>query len=248
MLLEFDFQQLPFDQAIEFLAERVNLDTDSWLEGQGVVQDANFTVAKAKGDLLQEIRKALDQAIANGVSVDEFTKIFNEIADRWADNWNLNGSNAWRSQLIYQTNLRTAYAAGRYNQMTTPRNLRRRRFWQWRHGGSVQPRLAHLALDGKVFEVANGEGELTPQARSFFVDGGMYPPIGFGCKCQVFSMSQEDLDDRGLTAEPVPQVGKTIEVRDERGIKKNTTLKPDKGFDFVPGQSNREINPIGRGF
>lgn len=209
-------EQLPFKEAIEYLAQKTNLDTDSWIEGQGIVQDVAFTVAGAKGQVLQDIRDAVTLAIEQGISIADFAKQFDAIADRYVNNWSLKGDRAWRGQLIYEQNLRNAYAAGRYAQMTQPDVLKLRPYWQWRHGDSRAPRLSHLALDGKVFR-AN--------------DLPFMPPAGFGCRCQIFSLSQRDLDHQGLKVESL-KLGNEVEVVDpSNGTTRTVKLLPDKGFE-----------------
>jgi len=207
-----EWTRLPFDEAIAYFKGKTAIDTDSYLEGQGVAQDVAFTVAKAKGDLLVEIKEAVQAAIVNGQSIESFTKMFNAIADRWSPDWLGKGDRAWRSQLIYENNLRTAYAAGRYTQMTEPDVLEKRPYWQWRHGGSARPRPAHLAIDGKVFT-----------ADQLFFQAGGFPPCGFNCRCKVFSLAPTDLSKRGLLVSEPPEVGAIV----------------DKGWSFVPGKTDR---------
>ena len=197
--------QLPFSEAIDYLADKISIDTDSWLDGAGTVQQVAFTVAGTKGNLLQEIRNAVDDAINNGISIADFTKRFDTIADSYVDNWQLKGDRAWRSQLIYDQNLRQAYGAGRYRQLTEPETLKRRPFWQYRHGDSRVPRPTHLAMDGKVFPA----GSLK-----------CHVPAGFNCRCQIFSLSQRDIDREGLTVE-------------------NVEFEADKGFNYLPGKQPR---------
>jgi Phage Mu protein F like protein len=217
--------QLPFQGAIDYFAEKTNLDTDSWIEGQGIVQQAAFTVAGAKGALLQDIRTATAKAINQGISIAEFAKEFDKIADRYSANWELKGDRAWRGQLIYEQNLRQAYAAGRYAQMTDPETLRRRPYWQWKHGDSRNPRPVHLALDGKVFPA---------DSLPFHV------PAGFGCKCQIFSLSQRDIDRENLTVETLIP-GQDINYTDPKtGQTRPIKLEPDKGFEWKP---DRNLTP-----
>jgi hypothetical protein len=180
--------QLKFQEAIDFLADKLNLDTDSWIEGQGLVQQVAFTVAGAKGSLLQDIRDAVDLAINDGISIADFAKRFDFIAESYVDNWTLKGDRAWRSQLIYEQNMRSSYAAGRRAQMTEPSVLKSRPYWQYRHGDTRQPRPTHLAMNNKVFLA-----DTLPCAL----------PAGFGCKCTLFSLSQRDVDREGLTVEDV---------------------------------------------
>jgi uncharacterized protein with gpF-like domain len=217
------YQQLKFQEAIDWFSQKTNLDTDSWIEAQGIVQDAAFTVAAAKGVLLQEIRDAVARGQSEGKSVQDFLKDFDNIADRYVNNWTLKGDRAWRGQLIYEQNLRNAYAAGRYVQMSRPDVLKLRPYWQWKHGDSRAPRLPHLALDGKVFR-AN--------------DLPFMPPAGFGCRCQIFSLSQRDLDRRGLKVEALKR-GDEVEVVDpSNGTIRTVKLFPDKGFENALGKSS----------
>jgi hypothetical protein len=51
---------------------------------------------------------------------------------------------AWRTRVIYQTNLLTSYAAGRRAQLLAGKY----KYWVYRHSGAEHPRLHHLALDG----------------------------------------------------------------------------------------------------
>jgi hypothetical protein len=199
-------EQLPFSEAITYLADKTNLDTDTWIEGQGLIQQVAFTVAGAKGQILQDIRDAVDAAINEGISIADFAKQFDQIADSYVDNWQLKGDRAWRSQLIYDQNMRQAYGAGRYTQLTDPDTLKRRPFWIWRHGDSRVPRPTHLAMNNKVFP-----------ADSL----NCFPPCGFSCRCQVFSLSQRDIDREGLTVEDV-------------------NFEADPGFNYLPGKQPRE--------
>jgi Phage Mu protein F like protein len=214
--------QLPFAQAIDYFAEKTNLDTDSWIEGQGIVQQAAFTVAGAKGALLQDIREATAKAVNEGTSIAKFAKEFDKIADRYSANWELKGDRAWRAQLIYTQNLRQANAAGRYAQMTDPKAIKRRPYWQWKHGDSRAPRPAHLALDGKVFPA---------DSLPFHV------PAGFGCNCQVFSLSQRDVDQGNLTVEDLVQGQDLPYIDPGSGATRTAKLEPDPGFDWKPDRN-----------
>jgi SPP1 gp7 family putative phage head morphogenesis protein len=166
--------QLPFAEALDYLSQKANLDTDSWKDGQGVVQLANFTVAGAKAALLQDIRDTLDRSIGAGESMQQFINRFAKVTDRWI------GRSAWRAQLIYDQNIRQAWGVGRLKQQRE--TMADRPYWQWRHGGSRDPRPEHLALDGKIFKAESVTA---------------YPPIGFQCTCQVFSLSRRDFERNG---------------------------------------------------
>jgi uncharacterized protein with gpF-like domain len=213
-----EWTRLPFDEALAYFAGKTNLATEGYADAEGIIQDVAFTVAKAKGDLLNEIRVAVERAIVSGQSLEAFQKAFDKVADRWSPDWLGNGDRAWRSQLIFENNLRSAYAAGRYKQMTEPDVLEKRPYWQWRHGNSARPRPAHVALDGKVLD-----------ANQVFFQVGGWPPCGHGCKCRVFSLSPRDLSQRGLLVEDAPDPETIV----------------DKGWGFVPGNTVGEASRNG---
>lgn len=71
---------------------------------------------------------------------------------------------------IYHTNMRTSYMAGRLAQLRQGNFP----FWVYRHGGSAEPRLQHLAWDGLVL----------PSDHPFWQIA--FPPNGFGCNCRIF--------------------------------------------------------------
>jgi SPP1 gp7 family putative phage head morphogenesis protein len=171
-----DPDRLNMQEAINYLAQKLNLDTDSWIEGQGIVQLSNFTVAAAKGALLQDVKDTLDRSIDAGESMQDFLDRFSKVTARWV------GRNAWRGELIYSQNIRQAHGLGRWQQMQE--TATDRPFLTWRHGGSSDPRPEHKAMDGKVFRIEDVTVPL---------------PSGFGCRCQYFSLSPRELDRSGKT-------------------------------------------------
>ncbi|MBR2978871.1 MAG: hypothetical protein IKC51_02920, partial [Myxococcaceae bacterium] len=86
----------------------------------------------------------------------------------------------FRARAIFETNLRTSWAAGRFAQMDEIKS--ERPFWQYRHGGSAQPRPEHLAWDGLILHADH------PWWRTH------YPPNGFGCTCHVVCLSAREVD------------------------------------------------------
>ena len=219
--------ELQFEQALEFFRQKLNIPSERWNDIWQEEHDYAFTVAGAMlADLLEDLRAAVQQAIEGEVSRDEFIRQFEEIATRRG--WAYRGEKNWRANIIFQTNLRTAYAAGRYQQMTDPEILNRRPYWMWIHGDSRIPRPLHRALHGRVFS-----------ADSSFWDS-MYPPCGFGCKCQAVSLSKRDVERRGLTVEDPPEIGSIITANDNRGRPHALRVEPDPGWGHITGRTRPE--------
>lgn len=183
---KFDWQQLPFEEAIAYFEEKRNVDTDTWASITGAEQDAAFVSAGAKGALLEDIRRAVMDAIELGSTLQEFRERFDSIVSERG--WDHTGSAGWRSQLIWETNLRASYGKGREAQIQRVKPLRP--YAIWRHGGSATPRPAHLANDGNVYPIDERPTSL---------------PHGYGCRCVWFTLSERDIQRLELElSDPLP--------------------------------------------
>ena len=173
-----------FQEQIDFLRRKLNLPSESWRDIQSAAHDRAFVVAGAtKADLLHDLRKAVDQAVKGG-SIGEFRKNFAELVAKhgWTG-WTGEGSKAgeaWRTRVIYQTNLMTSYAAGRRAQLLDPDLVERRPFWRYVHNDSVtHPRPQHKRW---------GDMKLTLRHDHPFWETH-FPPNGWGCKCRVVAVA-----------------------------------------------------------
>ena len=173
-----------FQEQIDFLRRKLNLPSESWRDIQSAAHDRAFVVAGAtKADLLHDLRKAVDQAVQGG-SIGEFRKNFAEIVAKhgWTG-WTGEGTKAgeaWRTRVIYQTNLMTSYAAGRRAQLLDPDLVERRPFWRYVHNDSVtHPRPQHKRW---------GDMKLTLRHEHPFWETH-FPPNGWGCKCRVVAVA-----------------------------------------------------------
>ncbi len=144
----------PFDEQLAFFQQKLNLPTERWDDIRHEEHDRSFIVAGAQGaDLLADLKAAVTRAIRDGTGLPAFQKAFQEIVQRhgWTG-WTGEGSKAgeaWRAKVIYQTNLSTAYAAGRYQQLTDPELQSILPYWQYTHAdGVMHPRPLHVGWDG----------------------------------------------------------------------------------------------------
>ncbi len=213
---------LPFREQIDFFRQKVSVPTRAWTDVWREAHDTAFMVAGAyKADLLGDLRQAVDKAITGGTTLREFRADFDQIVARHG--WQYKGSRGWRTRVIYETNLRTSYSAGRYKQLTDSAMLARRPYWIYEHSpASVHPRPLHLAWSGTVLEASD------PWWSTHFT------PNGWGCKCSVRALSRRDAEARGISEAPADGVrewtapdGSAHEV--PNGI--------DPGFDYAPGST-----------
>jgi hypothetical protein len=124
---------------------------------------------------------------------------------------------AWRTRVIYETNLSTSYAAGRFAQLKQGDYP----YWLYRHSDVVQqPRPQHVAWDGLVL----------PPDHDFWKTH--FPPNGFGCKCRVVGMRSPAAAKR-LGGDPDKPLPRGWNDRDAKG----QLLGVDEGWDYTPGSS-----------
>jgi hypothetical protein len=209
--------KLPFDEAIKFFRGKVNIPTGRWDDLWKEQHAKGFMVAGANRDgILSDFRVAVDKAISKGTTLEEFRDDFDQIVK--THGWSYKGSRNWRSEIIYETNIRTAYQAGRYKQMTDPDVATYRPFWEYMHTQSSHPRPAHLAWVGTVLRMDDSWWNTH------------YPPNGWRCKCGVRALSDKGLERTGRSspdqAPPSPIDPKT---GDPVGI--------DKGWGYSVGKA-----------
>jgi len=214
----------PFQEQIDYLLQKLRVPTERWDDIQRSAHDRAFMVAgAAKADLLKDLHDAVVQRATDGKGLKAFQKDFKAIVAKhgWTG-WTGEGSKegvAWRTKVIYQTNMAQSYAAGRYRQMTDPEYVRLRPYWRYIHREGVRhPRPQHLAWHGLTL----------PHDHPFFKTH--FAPNGWGCGCRIVPVSKAEGErsrDAGLGEPPDgwdvidPNTGAPVGI--------------DKGFDYAPG-------------
>lgn len=218
----------PFAQQVAALGLRLEnlIGTSRWDEVSGLEHDRRFMVAGAmKADLLADLAEAVRKAAEDGTTQEEFRRDFRAAVERrgwhgWTGEGTARGE-AWRTRVIYQTNVATSYAAGRRAQLIEGNFA----FWVYRHGGSLHPRLHHLAWDGIAL----------PPDHPFWVKHS--PPNGWGCSCRIFGARNRAgiLRVGGDPDKVLPDDWDAIDPRTAtpKGI--------DKGWDHAPGASVSQL-------
>ncbi len=245
------YGSLPFKEQIDFFRQKLNLPTESWTDIWHEQHDRSFVVAGAmRDDLLGDFRTAVDKAISQGTTLEEFRKDFDTIVERYG--WEYNGGRNWRSKVIYDRNLASSYSAGRWQQIQAVK--RQRPYLRYRHMPDERyPRLEHMAWDGMIL----------PVDHPFWLTH--FPQCDWGCQCWVDSLSLREIvankwqitpDDgvdhfvtskwsqmqqAGLVGadEPAPVGMRTVTVG-QNGPNPRTVEVPagvGPGFGYVPGAS-----------
>lgn len=218
--------RLPFTEQIAFFRDKLALPSERWDDIWKSAHDRAFIVAGAtQADLLADLKAAVDRAISEGTGLEAFRKDFEAIVARrgWTG-WTGEGSVAgrdWRTRVIYQTNLATSYAAGRWAQLNDPGLLSIMPFWRYRHAdGVLHPRPLHLAWHGLVLRHDH------PFWKTHF------PPNGWGCHCTVEAASARDYEAARAAGKAEPPPG-----WEEIAAKTGEPIGIDKGWGYAPGAS-----------
>lgn len=249
---------LPPKEAIAYFESKGYAISWNWWDVWQEAQAAAVTVAKvARIDILQDIRDALVEALKEGKTAAWFDETLTPVlqAKGWWGRQIATGPEGTsqviqlgspaRLGLIYRQNLQNAYMASRWKAMHA--NTVARPYFQYLHNNAVRfPRLAHLALHGKVFRYDD------PIWKT------MWPPNGFGCACRIRALNASDLNRLGLIATTSdgarvskmvdvgtdPRTGEIVRERvdgikvrtlNDRGQEITVDVYPDPGFNYNPG-------------
>jgi len=222
---------LPFKEQIAYFRDKVNLPTESWTDIWEGMHSRAFVIAGAtKEDILTDFRTSIDKAIAEGMTLADFRKDFDAIVEKHG--WSYNGGRNWRSRVIYDTNLRQSYNAGRELQMSDPELRNRRPYGLYRHGNSDKPRPEHLAWDGLVLPLDDPWWETHT------------PSNGWGCTCRKLMVSDADVerlkknDPNFKTKYPASDLEsemKTVGARGPNPRIEKVYKGIDPGFAYNPG-------------
>ena len=216
------YGSLPFREQAEFFRRKVDLPTSGWTDIYTQEHDWAFVVAGANRDaIVSDFRGAVDKAINDGTTLEEFRKDFDAIVAKHG--WDYNGGRDWRSRVIYDTNLLTSYAAGRYEQLQSAP------YWEYEHQDWVEhPRPQHVAWNGLTLAKDD------PWWQTHF------PPNGWGCHCTVRGRWPRDLERAGKSrpdqAPATEWQERTIGARSELGPREvRVPAGIDPGFEYAPG-------------
>ena len=245
---EFSFDITPQD-AIDYLKKRRKTELSwHWSDVQKQEHMRAFTVAKmTSATLLDDVRKSLDKAMAEGQSFQEWRKdIIPKLQGVWlgktyGDLWDgmtpaeQAGKTpptpeerdrvikASRLETIFRTNMFNAYAAGRYRQLKEDADIYP--YWRYVTAKDSAVRPAHRALEGKVFKADD----------PFW--STHYPPNGFNCRCIVEAVDEYDLEMQDLK---VQEGGNTyFDEESSQTVYRDAEGKEypcDKGWDYNVGE------------
>ncbi|ROL55643.1 phage head morphogenesis protein [Bacteroidetes/Chlorobi group bacterium Naka2016] len=194
-------------QGVKYLESLGYKITWDWKKQLEAIQNHAFTVAKVtKADILVMFKESLEKAIKEGTTYDDWKKSIDLLLVQKGYAKREDGT-AWRKDVIFRTNLQTAYQAGRYVEMKeASENLP---YWQYIAVMDSRTRPDHAALNRKILRADD------PFWKTH------YPPNGYNCRCRV----------RALTESQVRQMGAKVYSGSQ------LKMEPDPGFAINPAEN-----------
>ena len=228
--LSFAFE-LPPEAAMKYFRSKGHTLSWNWYDTLGEAHAKAFTVAHvARMDVLQDIRGAVDQAIADGQTFREFRKNLEPTLKKkgwWGRKMVVNKKGVAESVLegsphrlatIYHTNMKSAYSAGR--EEFFQKNKAARPYGQYVAIIDPKTRDKHRKLHKKTFPLDD------PFWASFT------PPLGYRCRCRKRALSEAAVKRRGIKV--LSSKGRMVR-EDQLVSKKTGELRKVTGYRFPGG-------------
>lgn len=179
---------LPKEALEYFAAKSVSPDIDIekvW----GEEHDFAFTAAGLADEaLLSELKAAVEKAIGQGQTYTDFAAGIDDViaALGWKGE---NDKPSSRLKLIFDTNMRTARAAGQWARIVRTADDGRA-YLEYSLGPAVQHREEHASWAGTILRYDDAWWATH------------YPPNGFKCHCRVRQLSDAEAERRGISSAP----------------------------------------------
>ena len=173
-----------FTEAVEWFRRRVPV-TEAEFERLSMrARSRAFNVFEIMQlDLTLEVWEALDHAIAHGTGYREFATA---VSERLQTAWGRQDSG--RIEVIFRTNVQSAYAAGRLKQMSDPAVLAARPYW-----------LYDAVLDDRTTDMCREYNGTVLLADDPWWHS-RYPPNHWKCRSGVRTVTRAAAERRGVTA------------------------------------------------
>lgn len=233
-----ELKPLPPEEALRYLRSKGYRPGFAWQDVWQQEHARAFTVAKAmRLDILSDIREALDKALAEGTTFEDFKKRLRPtLEDKgwWGrkdmldpatgEVRNVQLGSPRRLRIMFDTNIRMAHAAGDWAKIERVKETR--------------PYLMYDAvMDGRTRPQHKGwSGTVLPVDDPFW--DTHYPPNGWRCRCRVRQLGPRDLDRFGLKLSAAPVIN-TVPWRNPRtGEVIHVAEGIDPGFGYNVGKEH----------
>lgn len=229
------------EKALAFFRGKGYVTTFAWQEVWQAEHDAAFTVAKMMDvDLLRDVRAAVDKAIAEGQSFEQFREALQPrlVEAGWWGQQDMVDRDTGATELvqlgsprrlrtIFRTNLQTSYAAGNWAEIQDTK--------------ADAPYLMYDAVDDDLTrdEHAAWDGTVLPVDDAWWSTHN--PPNGWNCRCSVIQLSLEQVQGLGKeVASEAPPLREREYTNPRTGVASMVPHGIDPGWAYNPGASRAD--------
>lgn len=238
---------LPPKDAIAYLESKGYVIGFSWRDVWQEAHAKAFTAAGVmKVDVLADLKGGLVDALNSGSTRQDYIKRLRPLLEQkgwWGNDAQTDkatgemagkGLTPRRLATIFDTNMQSAYMAGRYKAFMG--NVADRPYWMYVAVMDDRTRPAHGALNRRTFRYDDP------------IWSSIYPPNGFRCRCSVRALDSEDLKKLGIDLSSSEGRLSTIEIATSRNpdapmatvtrfeYAPGKFFHPDAGWSYNPGQ------------
>lgn len=238
---------LPPEDAIQYFEAKGYAIGWSWRDVWQEAHAKAFTAAGVmKVDVLSDLRGGLSSTLETGTTrqtyIDRLTPILQRKGwwgkgaqtDQTTGEVSGKGLTPRRLATIFDTNVQSAYMAGRYKAFLG--NVADRPYWMYVAVMDRRTRPAHAAMNGRTFRYDDP------------IWNSSYPPNGFRCRCSVRALDAGDIKDLKIDLSSSDGRLSDIEVATSRKADAPTAMvtrfeyapkkyfSPDPGWSYNPGK------------
>lgn len=209
---------------------------DIWQEEHALA----FTVAKIMAkDVLADVKESLEKALASGETFESWKAQISDVLERagWAGEREVTDPDTgevavtdltapYRLRTIWQSNMRTARAAGQWDR--AQRTKRLMPYFLYQLGASEEHRPHHAAKEGTILPIDD----------PFWLQ--WFPPNGWGCNCWLRQISAAEAERLGGASER-PAVREVIYDNPRTGQRERIPEGIDPGWASNPGLSRSRL-------
>lgn len=182
------FPRLTFLEAVRDLTSRGALEGFNWQQVAELYRTRHaFALARSSDiALTQQVQKAIERFQRRGVTLRGAERVIAEMGD-WTTSY---------AELVYRTNLSTAYTAGRFQQAADPDVAAVIGAFEYSTAGDSDVRSGRPVDSGENHAAANGFVAATTDP----IWDTTAPPSGYSCRCTIRMVPRAELVQRDLVS------------------------------------------------
>jgi SPP1 gp7 family putative phage head morphogenesis protein len=170
----------------EFLSAKQAMTADEYAGLARGYRSKAFTMSGVENeDLLAAVNDKLAEVVKAGGTEKDFERA---VDDAFAE-FGVDGPEAWRTNVVFDTNVRQAQSEGEWEQLHSTGVMEAFPFFRYRTRGDERVRFNHAWMNGRVYA---SDDPLWDE---------WWPPNGFNCRCWIDYISRAEAEAQGIKAD-----------------------------------------------